>query len=105
MELREAIGIRIKEIRIRRSLTQEELAEKMNTNPKYISSVERGKENPTLSMLENFANSLDVNVEDFFYFIHSGVLAKEKHIIIALLAKASKDQLKLIHKILSAIIE
>ena len=51
MDVKQMIGIRIKDIRNRRGFTQEELAEKIDINPKYLSSIERGKENPTLNTL------------------------------------------------------
>ena len=38
------IGIRIAEIRKQKGLTQEALAGKMEVSPKYLSSIERGKQ-------------------------------------------------------------
>ena len=48
MDLKQMIGARIKDIRTKKGLTQEQLAEKIEINPKYLSSIERGLENPTL---------------------------------------------------------
>ena len=49
MNIKQMIGARIKEIRVKRKLTQEQLAEKTEINPKYLSSIERGLENPTFN--------------------------------------------------------
>jgi len=49
MDVKQMIGSRIKEIRTKKGFTQEQLAEKIDISPKYLSSIERGKENPTLT--------------------------------------------------------
>ena len=48
MTVKELIGKRIKEARQARRLSQEALSEKVSLSAKYLSSIERGKENPTL---------------------------------------------------------
>ena len=40
------IGSRIQEIRTQKGITQDQLSEKVGISPKYLSSIERGKENP-----------------------------------------------------------
>jgi len=104
METKKMIGSRIKAIRKREKLTQEKLAEKMDINSKYLSSIERGLENPTLDTLINLSESLEVEMDEFFTHIEIEDPAKRKTMIISLLDKASADQLKLAYKILSAII-
>jgi len=42
VDKKQMIGARIKEIRNKKGLTQEQLSEKMEINPKYLSSIERG---------------------------------------------------------------
>jgi len=61
------IGIRIAEIRKQKSLTQEALAGKMGVSPKYLSGIERGKENPTLKMLVNLADTLEIDLGQMRY--------------------------------------
>jgi DNA-binding XRE family transcriptional regulator len=51
LDIKQMIGARIKEIRTKKGITQEQLSERMEINPKYLSSIERGKENPTLNTL------------------------------------------------------
>jgi len=60
MNMKELIGSRIKQIRLRKKFTQEKLSEQIDINSKYLSSIERGKENPTLNTLISLSQALDV---------------------------------------------
>ena len=104
MDLKQQIGARIKEIRTKRGITQDQLSELMEINPKYLSSIERGKENPTLNTLTNLARSLDVNLDEIFSFSEIEDPNERKTLIMALLDEANDEQLKLAYKILSVII-
>jgi transcriptional regulator with XRE-family HTH domain len=104
MNLRQMIGARIKEIRVKRKLTQEQLAEKIEINPKYLSSIERGLENPTLNTFQKLSESLDVNLENIFNHVQIENPAERKTLIISLLDQADDEQLKLAYRILSVII-
>lgn len=104
MDTKQMIGARIKDLRTRKGLTQEKLAEKIEINPKYLSSIERGLENPTLKTLIKFSEQLGVDLDDIFYQIQIEDPAERKSLILALLDQADDDQLKLAYKILSAII-
>lgn len=104
MDLKQKIGARIKEIRTKRGITQDQLSEKMEINPKYLSSIERGKENPTLNTLINLSRSLDVSMDEIFSFVEIEDPDERKSLIIALLDDANDEQLKLAYKILSVII-
>ena len=104
MDAKQMIGARVKDIRNRKGFTQEELAEKININPKYLSSIERGKENPTLNTLIKLSESLDVNLNDIFHQIEIEDPAKRKALLISLLDEANDGQLKLAYRILLAII-
>ena len=55
MDAKRVLGRRLKTLRKRVALTQEELAERAGINPKYISGIERGRENPTLDTLLRLA--------------------------------------------------
>jgi transcriptional regulator with XRE-family HTH domain len=68
MDDRKLLGQRIKELRQARGWSQEELAERMESGAKYVSSLERGRENPTLDMLVNVARTLKVEPVDLFNY-------------------------------------
>ena len=60
--LRIRIGERIRENRIGRSMTQEELAERANVHPTYISQIERGVKSVTIDTLEKILSGLGVTL-------------------------------------------
>ena len=99
------LGARIKEIRQKKGLTQDQLAEKINKNPKYLSSIERGKENPTLNTLISLSKALKVDLYDFTSMVEVENPKKRRKLIDGLLNKATDDQLKVAYKVLTAIIK
>jgi len=70
MDEKKMVGLRIKELRKSKGLSQEKLAEKVETSPNYLSRIERGTENPTLDMLIKLSNALDVEMWEIFDFGH-----------------------------------
>lgn len=54
----------VKRVRKLRGLTQEELAELAQLQPSYVSSVERGVRNITLSNMERLAVALKVTIAE-----------------------------------------
>lgn len=66
MNILECFGKNLKELRIKRGLSQEELAELANVHRTYISFLERGLRNPSLLKIEKLANVLDVPYDFFF---------------------------------------
>ncbi len=57
------IGDRILEVRNRRNLTQEELAEKVGSVASYISNIERKNKLPSLSLLRKLVKELDTSYD------------------------------------------
>lgn len=66
MDNKKNLGLKIKELRKRKGLTQEELAELIQMEQNSISVMESGRNFPTLGTLEKIAKVLDVNLSDFF---------------------------------------
>lgn len=57
------VGKRILEIRTRKNLTQEELAEQIGSVPSYISNIERRNKCPSLSLLQKIVKTLDTTYD------------------------------------------
>ena len=55
------IGDRLKILRIRRALTQQELAEKAGISKTALNRIELSKAEPHMSTLRKLANALDVD--------------------------------------------
>ena len=56
-------GVRIKNIRKMRKLTQEQLAEKINVTPHYIYEIERGYKTMSIYTLASIASVLDAPLD------------------------------------------
>ena len=60
------IGQKIKEIRKKKKISQESLAEMVEMNTRSILRIENAKTLPTLESLNRIASALDVDISDFF---------------------------------------
>ena len=96
---KELLGLRIKEFRELRKLTQEHLSEVVGIDSKHLSRIENGRNYPSLETLEKIIEALNVSYEDFFKFNH----LVSKHELLAKITQRletlPEDKLKLILKI------
>jgi len=60
------LGKRIRAVREKSGLTQEQSEEKTGVNTKYISAIERGQKNVTVKTLEKIARGLNVELYELF---------------------------------------
>lgn len=70
MNIKKELGKRIRELRIKRNLTQEFVAEKIDIKPANYSRIENGISYPKPENLEKICIVLDLNVKDLFDFEH-----------------------------------
>lgn len=73
MDIKIAVGKRIKELRHKRGISQEELADNAQLDRTYITSVERGKRNISIVNVEKIAKALQVSLAEFFTFCEENV--------------------------------
>ncbi|WP_140937074.1 helix-turn-helix domain-containing protein [Sphingobacterium lumbrici] len=66
-----AFGNRLRELRQQRNMSQEELANKIDTPISQISRMERGEGNPTLHTLFEISTALKVDLKELIDFNHS----------------------------------
>jgi putative transcriptional regulator len=59
---------RIKELRARHDMTQEELARKVGVRRETILFLEKGKYNPSLRLAHDIAKALKAKIEEIFMF-------------------------------------
>ena len=62
------VGKRIKELRNKLGISQEELALRSEIHRTYIASLEVGKRNVSIETLEKVVNALEVSMSEFFKF-------------------------------------
>lgn len=68
MDKKKALGQRIKELRKRKGISQEQLAEMVNLEPPSICNIETGRNYPTFQNLEKIIDILDTNFVEIFKF-------------------------------------
>lgn len=66
LTIEQRFGRRIKELRLKQNISQEELAFRCHLSKNYVSDVERGTRNVSLKAIEKFAYGLKVRVSDLF---------------------------------------
>ena len=64
MDVRKKFGKRLRALREARGWSQEEFADRAGLHRTYVSAVERGVRNPTLSVLERLATALGVSMAE-----------------------------------------
>ena len=62
MDIKQAVGKRVKELRNKIGISQEELADNAQLDRTYITSVECGKRNISIVNIEKLANALNVTL-------------------------------------------
>ncbi len=58
------LGENLKKIRTSKNITQTEFAEKLGVDKSFVSNIENGKTNPTLSTITNLAQALGVSTNE-----------------------------------------
>jgi transcriptional regulator with XRE-family HTH domain len=66
MDIRTKIGLRIKSIRNKNGISQNDLAFYAGLDRSYLAGVENGKRNISIINLEKIATALEMSVKNFF---------------------------------------
>ena len=66
MKARALVARNLRRLRVRRALSQENLAVDAGIDRTYVSRLERGLENPTVAVLERLAKALGTQIAEFF---------------------------------------
>lgn len=70
----EIFGILIKDIRRTKPISQERLAEKAGLDRTFISLIETGKRNPTLTSICKIAKGLDLKASELLYLYEEKIV-------------------------------
>jgi len=68
MAILQEFGLRIKELRSAKGITQEDLAELTGLSRQYIGDVERGTRNISLANIEKIATAFQITLAELFKF-------------------------------------
>lgn len=100
MDLKKDFGLRLKELRNKRGITQSKLAEMVEIDPKHMSHIETGRSFPKADLIEKFAEALNVDYTKLFKTEHLQDREVLLEKIIALLNKSTDEELRNIYKII-----
>lgn len=66
MDARRLVAWNLRRHRVERGLSQEKLAIDAQIDRTYVSSLERGLENPTVTVLDKLASALSISISELF---------------------------------------
>jgi transcriptional regulator with XRE-family HTH domain len=58
------LGLNLKKIRTKKGITQGDIAKELGVSRGFISTIENGKTNPTLTTIAKLARVLDVSINE-----------------------------------------
>ncbi|WP_292053248.1 MULTISPECIES: helix-turn-helix domain-containing protein [unclassified Brevundimonas] len=64
MDVCQKLGLRVQQLRQAKGWSQDEFAHRANLHRTYVSGVERGIRNPTISVLEKLAAGLEITLSE-----------------------------------------
>lgn len=70
MDVKKELGLKIKKIRQKEGLTQEQFAEKINIATRTLAGIEIGESFVSAQTIENILKYTDLDFEDFFISSH-----------------------------------
>lgn len=98
------LGQRIRALRTRKKLTQEQIAEMAGLNGKYWSDLELGKETVSVKNLTKIAVALDVPLAELVSAEHEAPRKVLEEEVQKMIVEADDEQLKTIYRILTAVV-
>jgi transcriptional regulator with XRE-family HTH domain len=66
MEIKKKFGKRVKTLRIEKGWSQEKLALNADLDRTYITSIEKGERNVSITVIEKIAKALKINIKTLF---------------------------------------
>ncbi len=63
-QISKTLGQNIKQIRLRRKMSQGDICRAIDMDRSYMSAIESGKVNVTIAVVEKLAHALDVSVDE-----------------------------------------
>ena len=102
--IKELLGKRIKDLRLSRGLTQEQLAEATNIGAPSISKIESGVYHPSDKHLEQIAMALKVKPYQLYMFDYMEDASKLRQELGMMLSSATDEEIRSIYKLVSSVL-
>lgn len=104
LSLKLLLGKRIRSLRVARGWTQQNLGEKAGISYKFIGEIERGKQNPSFSILAKISEALNIDLKELFRFSHEILSRKElENEVKRIIKDMTDDELRHIFLLIQAI--
>lgn len=68
MEIKEKFGQKVKSLREQKGISIEHLANISNVDRNYISDIEKGKRNVSITIIEKLSKGLEVKIQELFNY-------------------------------------
>lgn len=102
--IEQEIGRRIKELRKKKKIPQEKLAEMIGISPNYLSALERGAYNIKLDTLVQIIDCLDVTADDIFRDVIKNGYVNRTSRLSDEIATLPSDEQQRIYEVLEALL-
>lgn len=93
------IGKNIKQLRKKHGMTQEQLAELVDTDQKQISKIESGQTRARLTTYLHIANAFGVSID---HFLADALMIEPEHYPVSMLS--GEDELEFLHEIIHTVL-
>lgn len=101
-EIKRLLGLRVRELRIKKGYSQQKLAELVNIDQRNVSNIECGNSFPSKCLLE-LACALGVELSEMFDFSHLELDCKKmKQVIKEELNNLSDENIKIIFRLIKS---
>ncbi len=97
------LGKRIAELRNKRGLTQDKLAELTNYSTNHIAKLESARTNPSFELLINLAHALNVELKELFCFDKYESVEYIRNELEKIIKKSGDNKVQLLYKIFKSI--
>ena len=61
-DISKKFGKKVREIRLKKGLSQGDISKRLNLHRSYISGIERGVRNPSLKVIQKIAKALEIDI-------------------------------------------
>lgn len=101
----ELLGKRLRDLRVRKKLSQEKLSELSGVSSRHISEMERGESNPSYQVLRHLSQSLGVPLGVLLEFEHHKDNSELIDGLVEKLKTLPPARLQLVYRVLAVLLE
>ena len=105
MTIKKLLGLRIKELRKSKNLTQAELAKLVSIDPKHQSCIENGRNFPSAELINKYAKVFDISECELIRIEHNINRDDLEDKLINKIKQCDDNAFRLIYKVVMPIIE